>query len=163
MKKLTYVKFFVVGIFLSSFFILNSCQKPDSKQNVEFESGMLNQTQKVKLHFDITDGAQYYDLSYLVEFSNDYPFYNLYLKYWLLSSKGDTIGSSLDDMNLANPSSGETFGSGFGKIKTHKVRFLHKVKFPSSGTYTLECQHYMRVENLMGIYGLGVEVLPCED
>lgn len=108
--------------------------------------------------FEITDTTQQYNVFFNVRNAIQYPFYNLYLRHYLIGPDGKQISSALHEMFLMDPKTGEPKGSGAGDIFDHRFRALKNIRFPKAGQYQLKVNQYMRQDPLPGIMAIGVRV-----
>lgn len=106
----------------------------------------------------IEDTTKAYQGSYLVRYNLDYPFANLYIKYAIKDSVGNTLDSNLHQMLLMEPVSGRPLGSGVGELRDRYVLGFETIKFPYRGKYSLHLQQYMRKDPLYGIVAMGFEL-----
>src|SRR5690606_35959869 len=91
-----------------------------------------------KFEFEITDTTQQYNLFFNVRNALHYPFYNLYLRHYLVGPDGKQMSSMLHEMFLMDPKTGEPKGSGAGDIFDHRFRGLKNVRFSQAGKYELK-------------------------
>jgi gliding motility-associated lipoprotein GldH len=154
MKRILYPLF----IILVSLF--SAC---DSQRVFEDNKDIAENTWKkedtISFNFKIADTAAY-NLYYDVRYSADYPFYNLFAKYFLYNKEGKLILSPKlpEDMYLFDPKTGKPFGKGIGDLYDQRISFLKYYHFPDSGQYTVKVLQYMRKEPLEGIASFGVRV-----
>jgi len=59
--------------------------------------------------------------------------------------------------NLADDK-GKRYGKGFGDIRELNLPYKSNIFFPVKGTYQFKIQHGMRVEDLKGVYDLGIRI-----
>lgn len=89
-----------------------------------------------------------------VKYNNDYDYRNLYVRYTIQDSLGQTIDSKLMDVPLFESASGKPLGKGFGST------FTKYDTLPISQAFTtIELLQYMRVDTLQGIEAVGVKVV----
>lgn len=112
--------------------------------------------------FDIQDTAARYDISYNVRNQLVYPYYNLYVTFYLYDPQGKLIASSLHEMTLADPATGKPFGDGFGDVRDHQFLSLPRCHFKQAGRYTFKIKQYMRQNPLQGIEAIGLKVAVAE-
>ncbi|RNI25819.1 gliding motility lipoprotein GldH [Rufibacter latericius] len=108
--------------------------------------------------FEITDTTQQYNVFFNVRNALHYPFYNLYLRHYLVGPDGKQVNSMLHEMFLMDPKTGEPRGNGTGDIFDHRFRALKNIRFRQAGTYKLRVNQYMRQDPLPGIMSVGVRV-----
>lgn len=102
-----------------------------------------------------------------VRYSDLYPFYNLYIRYTLLSGADTLIKDKIADLTLMHPDSGEPFGvtsratgSGPGSLFLVSVPVEKNLSFLNrTDSCTLLISQYMRADSLPGIYGIGYKLL----
>lgn len=111
--------------------------------------------------FEIKDKTKATTVNYLVRNAIQYPFYNLYLKVSLKDSTGKVIQSGMDQLILFDEKTGKPLGDGMGDLFDQRVAASKYVnyKFPYVGKYSIELQHNMRPDPLLGLMGIGLEVV----
>jgi len=87
---------------------------------------------------------------------SSYPFRNIYLFVTTISPGGKSLTDTLQ-YELADEK-GNWRGKGFGDIHELKLPYKSNVFFPVSGTYQFSIQHGMRLEDLKGVYDIGLRV-----
>ena len=87
---------------------------------------------------------------------SDYPFRNIHLFVTVATPDGKVITDTLQ-FNLADEK-GDWYGKGFGDIHALNLPYKSNVYFPSKGTYMFKIQHGMRIEDLNGVYDIGLRV-----
>lgn len=144
---------------LSLGLMLSSC---DANRVFEENQDIPNAQWPVALvpvfEFQIIDTAQTYNLYLNVRNAQHYPFYNLYLRHYLIGPDGRQVNSFLHEMDLMDPKTGEPKGNGAGDIFDHRFKALKNVKFQRPGTYRLKINQYMRQDPLPGIMAVGIRV-----
>jgi gliding motility-associated lipoprotein GldH len=108
--------------------------------------------------FTIQDTTSTYNIYYNVRNAVSYPFYNLYLTYYLLDEQGNLISSRLQDLTLMDAKTGRPLGSGLGDIFDHQILSIPNYKFKRKGTYTFRIKQYMRQDPLPDIMSIGIRV-----
>lgn len=143
--------------------LLCSC---DANRIFEENQDIANNQWPVKLvpafQFEVTDTTQQYQVYFNVRNAISYPFYNLYLRHYLIGPDGKQINSSLHEMYLMDPKTGEPRGNGAGDIFDHQFLALRKVRFHKPGTYQIKVKQYMRQDPLPGIMSIGIRVEKAE-
>lgn len=104
----------------------------------------------------IEDTINSNNVFFTVRTGSSYPFRNIFLFVNTISPDGKTISDTLE-YYLADES-GDWFGKGFGDIKELKLPYKSNVYFPRIGTFRFTLQHGMRMEDLNGIYDIGVRI-----
>jgi len=130
------------------------------ENNNDIEGADWKKQDTLAYEFEIEDVNLTYDLSYNVRYSNDYPFYNLFTKYWLFSTSGSVLKTMAipEDMYLFDVKTGVPNGSGLGDMYDQRISFLKNYKFPAKGKYKIKVVQYMRDEPLPGINSFGIRV-----
>ena len=108
--------------------------------------------------FTIEDTTIPYNIYYNVRNAVSYPFYNLYINYYLLDEQGNQISGRLQELTLMDAKSGTPLGSGLGDIFDHQVLALGNYRFKKKGTYTFKIKQYMRQDPLPDIMSIGIRV-----
>ena len=104
----------------------------------------------------VTDTISMNNVYFTLRTGSSYPFRNIYLFVTTTSPNGKVITDTLQ-YNLADEK-GKWYGKGFGDIHELNLPYKSNVFFPLKGIYQFKIQHGMRVENLKGVYDLGVRV-----
>jgi gliding motility-associated lipoprotein GldH len=108
--------------------------------------------------FTIDDTTAAYNIYYNIRNANSYPYYNLYLTYYLLDEQGNQVAARLQELTLLDPKSGKNLGKGLGDIFDHQIVALPNYRFQKSGTYTIKIKQYMRQDPLPDIMSVGIRV-----
>ena len=104
----------------------------------------------------VTDTINSNNVYFTIRTGSSYPFRNIYLFVTTTSPNGKVITDTLQ-YNLADEK-GKWYGKGLGDIHELNLPYKSNVFFPVKGIYQFKFQHGMRVENLNGVYDLGVRV-----
>jgi gliding motility-associated lipoprotein GldH len=110
--------------------------------------------------FEVKDASRRYSFYYNLRNTLQFPFYNLYITYYLEDDKGKVISTELQNITLFESRTGKPFGSGLGDIFTHQLPNpnLLRYKFPKIGKYTFRIKQYMRQDPLPGVLAVGIRV-----
>lgn len=147
------------SFFIFSFFLISSCHSDGVfKDHEDIEDGMWYIKNEPLFTFEIKDASQPYTLYYLVRNGIAYPYYNLYLKRYLLDDKNKVISEALNELILMDEKTGKPLGDGAGDLFDHKIVALKNYKFPKAGKYTFKIRQYMRQDPLPMILSVGVSV-----
>ncbi len=139
--------------------LIQSCGEPvHFIEKKDFENATWSFHDKVQFNLSVEDTSSLYDLLYLIRNDQDYPYYNLYLTYFLENSDGVELGKRLQEVHLMDARTGEPLGSGFGGVYDHKILALPNLKFQNPGKYRFSIMHYMRTDSLKGIISFGVQL-----
>ncbi len=146
-------------LFLFLAFALAACD-PDLvfNDNVDIEEGKWFVKQVPSFGFDIPDASARYNVYYNLRNGRAYPYYNLYLTRYLFDAKGKLVEKKLDQLFLADATTGKPLGTGLGDLFDHKVLALKEYRFPAPGRYTLKIEQYMRQNPLPDVFSVGVTV-----
>jgi gliding motility-associated lipoprotein GldH len=125
---------------------------------VEIDDGIWHEDTLPTYNFDITDPTIDYNLSYNVRYSDAYPYYNIYIKYYLEDSTSTIIKSELQEIILFDKKSGTPLGDGLGGIFDREVLIFEDLKFPEKSNYSFKVKQFMRTENLPGIMAFGLKI-----
>jgi gliding motility-associated lipoprotein GldH len=96
------------------------------------------------------------NIFFIIRTGASYPFRNIYLFVTTTAPDGKSVTDTLR-YDLADEK-GNWYGKGFGDVHELKLPFKSNVFFPASGTYQINVQHGMRVEDLKGVYDVGLRV-----
>jgi gliding motility-associated lipoprotein GldH len=142
---------------LTSLFLLLSCNS-----NVIFSDSkaMNDKTWNLRdipsFNVPITDTINSHNVNFTIRTGSEYPFRNIYLFVTTVSPDGKSITDTLQ-YKLADEK-GNWLGKGFGDINELNLTYKSNVYFPVKGTYQFNIQHGMRMENLKGVYDIGLRI-----
>ena len=146
----------IVGAFLSTLISCDSNTIID--EQFDMAEGAWHEDSLASFNFEIEDTTTVYFLDYNVRYAVNYPYYNLYVKYYLEDSVGIMISSELQELVLFDKKTGEPQGEGLGDLYDRNVRIFEEQKFGYSGAYTLKIKQFMRMQELPGILSFGVKI-----
>ncbi len=106
--------------------------------------------------FQVDDTLGNNDILFTLRTSSSYPFRNIYLFVTTTAPDGKIMTDTLE-YDLADEK-GNRYGKGFGDVRELVLPYRTNVFFPVSGTYTVDIQHGMRMEDLRGVYDIGLRV-----
>lgn len=106
--------------------------------------------------FSVDDTLSNNDILFTLRTGSAYPFRNIYLFVTTTAPDGKIMTDTLE-YNLADEK-GNRYGNGFGDVRELVLPYRTNVFFPVSGTYTVDIQHGMRMEDLRGVYDIGLRV-----
>ncbi len=130
------------------------------KDHEDIDDGVWYVKNEPSFTFEITDISQPYNVYYLIRNSIGYPYYNLYVKRFLLNEKNKIVNEALNELILMDERTGKPMGDGLGDLFDHKIVALKNYRFPKAGKYTFKVRQYMRQDPLPGIMSMGVSVEP---
>jgi gliding motility-associated lipoprotein GldH len=145
------------SLLLISLILLSSCNS-----NVVFtESKVMNKNTWNLLNISsfkvpITDTLKSNNVIFTIRTGSSYPFRNIYLFVTTTSPDGKSITDTLQ-YNLADEK-GKWFGKGFGDMHELNLTYKSNIYFPMKGIYQFNIQHGMRIEDLKGVYDVGLRV-----
>lgn len=109
-------------------------------------------------NFTIEDPTLSYNVYYNIRNSVSYPYFNLYVTYYLTDAKGKPLSSKLQELMLMDSQTGKPIGEGLGDIFDNQVISLSNFKFPQKGNYTFKVKQYMRKDPLPEVMSVGIRV-----
>lgn len=144
-------------LILISLLLLSSCNSnvifSDSKMMKE-KTWYLADIPSFKVQ--ITDTINSNNVFFILRTGSSYPFRNIYLFVTTTSPDGKIITDTLQ-YDLADEK-GNWSGKGFGDIHELNLTYKSNVYFPVKGMYQFNIQHGMRIEDLKGVYDIGLRV-----
>jgi gliding motility-associated lipoprotein GldH len=144
---------------LASVLILIGCDEQRVfEKNVDLAGNQWYIDTVPSFSFRIDDVSIPYNIYYNVRNAVNYPYYNLYVTYYLQDSSGKQLSSALQNLLLADAKTGKPLGDGLGDIFDHQILSLKEYRFPYAGTYTFRIRQYMRQDPLPLIMSVGVRV-----
>jgi gliding motility-associated lipoprotein GldH len=128
--------------------------------HIDLENALWPENKALNYDFEVKDNKQAYNVIYNIRYANTYPYYNLYLHYYLTDSTGKTLRDHQIHMDLFDPKTGKPLGKGLGDLfdGTFLNQDLKNYKFPYAGKYKMKLRQYMRQSQLQGISSVGVRV-----
>jgi len=109
-----------------------------------------------KFSFAIDKNYLSYNLTLNVRNRGDYPYSNLWLFVDITAPDYTTIRDTIE-YQLALPN-GKWTGKGTGGLYSNHLSFRENVFFPLNGKYTISVRHAMRLNPLIGVSDIGLEV-----
>ncbi len=125
---------------------------------VEIDNSIWQEDTLASFEFTVPSDSINYSISYNVRYAEGYPFYNLYLTYYLEDSLQTPISSELQEIILFNKKTGEPLGDGLGGVFDREVLIFNNMKFPYVGKYHFKIKQFMRIKELPGIISFGIKI-----
>ena len=125
---------------------------------VDMADGVWHVDSLASFQFEIEDTTTNYWLDYNVRYAVDYPYYNLYVKYYLEDSVGTILSSDLQEIILFDKKTGTPQGEGLGDLFDKQMRIFEDQKFAYQGPYSFKVKQFMRMETLPGILSFGIKI-----
>jgi gliding motility-associated lipoprotein GldH len=144
-------------IFLASFVLLSSCNN-----NIIYTDSTAIPGKKWELmnilsfRVPVDDTLSSNNVMFTIRSGSSYPYRNIYLFVKTVSPDGNSLTDTLEYF-LADEK-GKWYGKGFGDVHELNLPYKSNVFFPRKGTYQFNIQHGMRIENLDGIYDIGLRI-----
>lgn len=146
---------FLILIILIAF--LTSCnQNRVYSKMQDMENAAWDQSNILNYSFTVQDTVHAHNLYFNVRHSSKYNYQNLYLFIETTSPEGYSLKDTFEIM-LADEK-GRWYGKGWGDLHEVKTPYKKNVRFPHSGTYTIEIQQAMRTKKLQHITDFGVQI-----
>lgn len=144
--------------------IVSSCNSNTViDEQSDIREGLWHLDSLVAFQFDIEDTTSVYEIQYNVRYAVNYPYYNLFLKYYLEDSSGEILSSELQELILFDKKTGDPIGEGLGDLFDRGVPVFSDQKFSNPGTYTFKVKQFMRMEELPGILSFGLKIQKPEE
>jgi len=148
----------------SVIFVLTSCALLLSCNNNVVYTESISMTGKKwelmnipSFRVPIDDTLSRNNVMFTIRTGSSYPFRNIYLFVQTKSPDGKFITDTIEYF-LADEK-GKWYGKGFGDIHEMNLPYKSNVYFPVKGTYQFNIRHGMRVEDLNGVYDLGLRIV----
>lgn len=129
----------------------------------DISEGLWHLDSLVVFQFDVEDTTAAYEVQYNVRYAVNYPYYNLFLKYYLEDSTGAILSSELQELILFDKKTGKPMGEGLGDLFDRSVPVFDNKKFSYAGSYTFKVKQFMRMEQLPGILSFGLKIQQPEE
>lgn len=149
----------IVWLLLMSWFFY-ACQDSNTifETNQSIQNGEWFYEEPLTFEFEIQDTSKAYTIYYNVRNEVSYPYYNLFVTYYMHYPDGKKIDSLLMDIILFDPKTGEPYGSGTGGVRSHQLPAFRNYKFSQPGKYQYTFKQYMRNNPLKGILSMGLKI-----
>ena len=146
--------------FVALLCILFACSEPGKivQEYQSIDDNIWASTTKLRFPFEIENKNKAHNLFYLARYNKDYPYYNFYVKRFLLDSNGKELSGTLQGMYLFDEKTGEPKGGGWGNNFDYAILADSNLHFPYKGKYTIEIQQYMRKDTIEGISDFGISI-----
>jgi gliding motility-associated lipoprotein GldH len=122
------------------------------------ENSYWTQNNSQQYQVEISDPGASYSLYYLIRYTEDYPYYNIWINKSVINDKQQMISKKLQGADLFNGKTGEPNGSGFGNTFDYEILSDSALHFPQIGTYTIALDQYMRQDTLKGVIAVGIKL-----
>jgi gliding motility-associated lipoprotein GldH len=155
---------FLLAFSVVSGLLLSSCQpevvvvyeqtKPLPQQGWHIDS-------LLSYSFEIQDTSATYGLDYLMENTSAYPYYNLYVTYYLsYNPTAAVLDTQLQNITFMHPKTGEPYGQKqwFRDVYRQDMQALDELRFPAPGQYTLRLKQYMRQDLVPELKMFGIRL-----
>ena len=154
-SSISFQWFICLGVLLS----LISCDKARVfEENHEFNSKNWYVDSVQTYQFTVSDVSKPYNVLINLRNSDSYPYYNLFLRYYLADSLGKELKSQQLELLLMDAKTGKPQGKGLGDIYTHQFDLLKNYTFQKPGSYQIKLKQYMRQNPLPEINSVGIRV-----
>jgi len=144
--------FWLAGVFMLGLF---SCQPNNVFQDVrDIPESSWSKNNILSYNFRIEDTLQPYHVMLNVRNTTKYQYRNLFLFIETTSPQGNTVRDTFECV-LADER-GRWYGKGWGDVYENEIPYKKFIRFPRSGTYSIEIQQAMRTNKLRHITDMGV-------
>lgn len=128
------------------------------EENTDIANTKWHKDSVLTFSFKIEDTLSRYNFYYNIRNTLSYPYYNMYVTYYLVDSLDRRVLSDLQTFNLMHPKTGKPYGDGLGDIFSHQLLALPNVRFAKTGKYTFKIKHYMRKDPLPEVVSMGLRI-----
>lgn len=138
------------------------------EENQEIENATWKMDQPKHFEFEVSDTSSVFNFFVNIRNGQEYPYSNVYLFVDMEDPHGEKSRDVIE-CKLANEH-GEWLGSGVGTIKENRLLFAtHQFRkyttgkestYGVPGRYKISISHGMRVDELIGIYDVGLRISP---
>ncbi len=137
--------------------IISACNKDDIYNNThDIKNSTWEASNVINFNFQVEDTLQPYDVYLNLRHTSQYQYRNLFLFIETTSPEGHTVKDTFECM-LADKR-GRWYGKGWGNMYQNKIPYKRYVRFPHSGTYSIEVKQAMRTKKLKHISDIGIEI-----
>jgi len=151
------IKYIHLFISVALFFIIVSCDNNIKYTKTYSMKDKIWRLMDIK-SFDaqITDTIASNDIFLTIRTGADYPFRNIFMFVSTYAPDGKNLTDTLEYYLVDDK--GNRYGKGFGDIRELKLPYRPNVYFPMKGKYEFKVQHGMRIEDLKGVYDIGLRI-----
>jgi len=140
---------------------LHGCQSSvDYSDKVTFPGYGWSIGNPVSFTFPVTDTISGFSLFLDWEFSDDYPYQNIYYKTYTVFPSQDTV-TDLVNMNLADKT-GMWKGDCRGSLCTSEQLLIGDFQFPEQGEYQIILEQFTRDDTLVYLQSLTLKLLKSD-
>lgn len=132
------------------------------EENHDFKELNWSEEEPVQFEVEIDDNSLKYNLIANIRNGLNYPYQNIYLKWQIADSLGNTIDNGLQNIDLFDAKTGKPLNKGIGSISTNQKAFAEEFQFPFAGKFAIQFEQFMRVPVLMDVYSVGLRVEKSE-
>lgn len=166
------MRFYTIAIILLSL-VLGACSNKDAnlvyEKNYDIEDGKWFRKNDITFRFEIKDPSKEYNFYYNIRNRKAYAFSNLFVKFYLEDTLGNTMMTKEQQMYLFDPKTGKPemdaqSGGSLEDLYEHRFPCIQRRKlFEKAGTYQFRIVQSMRdndpLENIMTV-GLRIDEAP---
>ena len=153
MEKKANIPVFLIAIL----FAFSACNKGEIYNSThDLKNSEWDTSNVVNFNFQVEDTLQPYDVFINLRHTSKYKYRNLFLFIETTSPAGNTVKDTFECM-LADKK-GQWYGKGWGDMYQNKIPYKRFIRFPQSGTYSIELKQAMRTEKLKHISDIGIEI-----
>lgn len=144
----------VAIVFLSLMYSCNSDRIYN--ESTDLKNAKWDTSNILTYRVNIEDTVNAYNIFFYVRHTSEYQYQNLYLFVETTSPEGFRVRDTVD-LLLANDR-GAWHGKGWGNIFEYSAPYKQYIRFPKSGTYTIDVQQAMRTNPLKNIKDFGINI-----
>jgi len=136
---------------------VSSCNKDEIYNNThDIKKSTWDISNVINFNFQVEDTIKPYDVYINLRHTSQYKYRNLYLFIETTSPEGHSVKDTFECI-LADKK-GNWYGKGWGDMYQNKIPYKRFVRFPNTGTYSIEIKQAMRTEKLKHISDIGIEI-----
>ncbi len=137
--------------------LASGCSEPHLYESeVSIPEGQWHYSDTIAFRFDIADTSKLYTISLELTHGVDFPYQNLYVKFYTTFPSGKTE-DRLVSLELTEKGA-VWVGKCSGKRCTVRIPLQVKTWFPEPGTYILKLEQFMRVDPVPAVYSFKLMV-----
>lgn len=124
----------------------------------DLPTGLWHIDSLATFEFYVEDTTVDYSISYDVRYAAQYPYYNLYVTYYLEDSMKNPQSSKLQNLQLFDKKTGEPLGDGMGDLFDRSILIDEKHRFKVAGKHYFQIKQFMRMDELPGVLSFGLKI-----
>jgi len=144
-------------LLIGALFSIIACNQNEIYHSTyDIKNSVWKASEAISFNFQVQDTVQPYDVFINLRHTSQYRYRNLYLFIETTAPTGHSVRDTFECM-LADKK-GKWYGRGWGDMYENRIPFKRFIRFPRSGTYSIEVKQAMRKKQLKHVSDIGIEI-----